>query len=107
MCAHCSPPCRHQPSCCVAAGDRFAGPTHAAYLAERISDAKLVELPGDDNLIYVGNSEADLDEIEEFLTGTRHTPGTDRVLATVLFTDIVGSTEHLHGGGRPEVARPP
>lgn len=75
-------------------GDRFAGKPHAGYLAERISGAKLVELPGEDNLIYVGNSDADMDEIQEFLTGTRHAPGTDRVLATVLFTDIVRSTEH-------------
>jgi class 3 adenylate cyclase len=74
-------------------GDRFAGKPHAVYLSEQIPDAKMVELPGDDNLIYIGNSDADLDEIEEFLTGARHTPGGDRVLATVLFTDIGGSTE--------------
>ena len=76
-------------------GDRFAGKPHAVYLAEHISGATLVELPGEDNLIFVGNSDADLDEIEEFLTGARHAPRADRVLATVLFTDIVGSTEHL------------
>ena len=76
-------------------GDRYAGKPHAVYLAEHISGAKLVELPGEDNLIFVGNSDADLDEIEEFLTGARHAPRADRVLATVLFTDIVGSTEHL------------
>ena len=75
-------------------GDRYAGKPHAVYLAEHISGAKLVELPGEDNLIFVGNSDADLDEIDEFLTGTRHAPRADRVLATVLFTDIVGSTEH-------------
>ena len=76
-------------------GDRYAGKPHAVYLAEHIADATLVELPGDDNMIFVGNSDADLDEIDEFLTGTRHAAVTDRVLATVLFTDIVGSTEHL------------
>jgi class 3 adenylate cyclase len=76
-------------------GDRFAGKPHAVYLTEHITGATLVELRGEDNLIFVGDSDADLDEIEEFLTGTRHGPGTDRVLATVLFTDIVGSTEHL------------
>ncbi len=75
--------------------DRFAGPPHAAYLTEHIAGAQLVELSGEDNLIYVGNSDADLDEIEEFLTGVRHAPRSDRVLATVLFTDIVGSTAHL------------
>ena len=76
-------------------GDRFAGKPHAVYLAEHISGAKLVEVPGEDNMIFAGDSDADLDEIEEFLTGTRHVAVTDRVLATVLFTDIVGSTEHL------------
>jgi class 3 adenylate cyclase len=73
--------------------DQFAGRAHASYLAEHILGAKLVELPGDENLIFVGDSDADVDEIEEFLTGTRHPITTDRVLATVLFTDIVGSTE--------------
>jgi class 3 adenylate cyclase len=74
-------------------GDRLAGKPHAVYLAEHIPGAKLSELPGEDNLIFVGDSDADVDEIEEFLTGARHVPDTDRVLATVLFTDIVGSTE--------------
>jgi class 3 adenylate cyclase len=74
-------------------GDRFAGKPHARYLSEHIAGAKLVEVPGDDNLVCVGDFEPDVEEIEEFLTGTRHVPDTDRVLATVLFTDIVGSTE--------------
>jgi class 3 adenylate cyclase len=74
-------------------GDRFAGKPHAVYLAEHIPGAQLSELPGEDNLIFAGDSDADVDEIEEFLTGARHAPDTDRVLATVLFTDIVGSTE--------------
>lgn len=80
-------------------GDRFAGKAHSVYLAEHIPGATLVELPGEDNMIYAGNSDADLDEIEEFLTGARHAPRTDRVLATMLFTDIVGSTEHASGLG--------
>jgi class 3 adenylate cyclase len=64
------------------------------FLAEQIAGARLVELPGIDHLPYVGEAvEATLDEIEEFLTGVRHAPEPDRVLATVLFTDIVGSTE--------------
>ena len=75
--------------------DNFAGPPHARYLAENILNAKLVELQGDDNLIYVGDSDKDLDEIEEFLTGAVHAPRSNRVLATVLFTDIVSSTERL------------
>jgi class 3 adenylate cyclase len=61
-------------------------------LAERIPDARLVELPGDDALPWAGDQDAVLDEIEEFVTGTRGMHGSDRRLATVLFTDIVGST---------------
>lgn len=74
-------------------GDVFGGPNHARYLAEHISGAKFVELPGQDNLMYVGDSDAIVGEVEEFLTGARHAAETDRVLATVLFTDIVGSTD--------------
>jgi class 3 adenylate cyclase len=74
-------------------GDNWLRKPHAVYLAEHIPGAKLVELAGEDNLIFVGDSDADVDEVEEFLTGARHAPPTDRVLATVLFTDIVGSTQ--------------
>jgi class 3 adenylate cyclase len=73
--------------------DRFIGPAHARYLAEHIPQATLVELPGEDNLMYTGDSDAVIGEIEEFLTGVRHAAAGERVLATVLFTDIVGSTE--------------
>ena len=65
----------------------------AAYVAEHIPDARRVELPGDDTLFWVGDTTAMLDAIEEFVTGQLPRPPTDRVLATVLFTDIVGSTE--------------
>jgi class 3 adenylate cyclase len=65
----------------------------ARYMASRIPGAKYIELPGDDHLPFVGDQEAILDEIEEFLTGARHHAEVDRVLATVLFTDMVGSTE--------------
>ncbi len=65
----------------------------ARYMAERIPGAKYVELPGIDHLHWVGNQDAILEEVEEFLTGVRHGPELDRVLATVMFTDIVGSTE--------------
>ncbi len=54
---------------------------------------KLVELAGADHTPYVGDSDALLDEIEEFLTGIRHGAEPDRILATVLFTDIVDSTK--------------
>jgi class 3 adenylate cyclase len=65
----------------------------ARYIAERIQGARYVELPGPDHFPWVGDTDAVLDEIEEFLTGARRGPEPDRVLATVMFTDIVGSTE--------------
>ena len=74
-------------------GDRSLPVEGARYLAERIRGARLVELPGVDHLPFVGDQNAILDEIEEFLTGVRRGTEIDRVLATVLFTDIVGSTE--------------
>ena len=61
-------------------------------LAERLPDARLVELEGRDSFPWVGDADAVLDEIEEFMTGTRRAPDTSRALATVLFTDIVDST---------------
>ena len=63
------------------------------YVGERIRGAKVVELQGADHMPWLGDQDAALDEIEEFLTGVRPHPALDRVLATVLFTDIVGSTE--------------
>ena len=67
----------------------------ARYLAEHITGARLVELPGTDALPYTPTGGDDvLDEIQEFLTGVREGPPSDRVLATVLFTDIVDSTKH-------------
>ena len=73
-------------------GDRVTQIGQGRYLSEHIRGSKFVELAGDDHIPWVGNGEAIIDEIEEFLTGIR--PGdTDRVLATILFTDIVGSTE--------------
>ena len=70
-------------------------PVHGHYLAEAIPDAKLVELPGADTSPYFIDPGPVLDEIEEFLTGVRPRPLSDRTLATVMFTDIVGSTGHL------------
>jgi class 3 adenylate cyclase len=65
---------------------------HARYLAEHIPGARLVELPGVEHLPYVGDSDTIVAEIEEFLTGMRHVD-TARVLATILFCDIVHSTD--------------
>ncbi len=75
--------------------DRLIDVRHSHYLAEHVPGAHYVELPGEDNLIVVGDSERVLAEVEQFLTGTHTPPEPDRVLATVLFTDIVGSTEAL------------
>jgi pimeloyl-ACP methyl ester carboxylesterase len=63
------------------------------YVGERIPGARVVEVPGTDHMPWLGDQERILEEIEEFLTGVRPHPALDRVLATVLFTDIVGSTE--------------
>jgi pimeloyl-ACP methyl ester carboxylesterase/class 3 adenylate cyclase len=73
-------------------GDRRIDVGGGRYLAERIPSAKYVELPGDDHLPWIGDSDAIVDEIGEFLTGTRHVAEPKRVLATVLFTDMVEST---------------
>ena len=64
------------------------------FVAERIPGAKFVEFPGNDHLPFVGDQDAILDEMEEFLTGVRHSLEPDTVLATVLFTRIVGAKEH-------------
>jgi class 3 adenylate cyclase len=65
------------------------------YVAEHIAGARYVELGGEDHLFFVGDTGAMLDAIEEFLTGQLPAHQSDRVLATVLYTDIVASTEHL------------
>jgi class 3 adenylate cyclase len=74
-------------------GDRAVNRRAGQELARQIPGARYVELPGIDHLPWAGDSEAALGEIEEFLTGARSAPEPDRVLATVMFTDIVGSTE--------------
>ncbi|ORB67961.1 adenylate/guanylate cyclase domain-containing protein [Mycolicibacterium tusciae] len=66
---------------------------HAKDVAERISNSRYVEFDGDDLEWLAGDADSVLDEIESFLTGTRGATTSNRVLATVLFTDIVGSTE--------------
>jgi hypothetical protein len=73
-------------------GDRVAQIGAARHMEQHIPGAKLVELPGDDHAYTLGDQDSIIDEIEEFLTGIRHTAQPDRVLATVLFTDIVDST---------------
>jgi class 3 adenylate cyclase len=75
---------------------------HARYMAQHIPDAKLVELAGEDHQPWLGDRDAVLNEVEEFLTGKHQVLEPERVLATVLFTDIVGSTERAAAlGDRP------
>ncbi len=76
------------------AGDPFTGPEHGRYLAEHTRGAKYVELSGIDHLFFAEDLEQILAEVQEFLTGVREAHEPDRVLASILFIDIVGSTEH-------------
>ena len=66
---------------------------HGRYIADHIPGSRFVDVPGADVLWFVEDTTSVLEEVEEFLTGMRSAPSTDRVLATVLFTDIVRSTE--------------
>ena len=74
-------------------GDKDSRVEEGRYIAEHIPGARFVELPGADHLPWIGDQDSLLDEVAEFLTGVRPVHGPDRVLATVVFTDIVGSTE--------------
>jgi class 3 adenylate cyclase len=73
--------------------DRDALVEEGRWIASRISGATFAELPGGDHLFWVGDTETVLAEIEAFLTGARPVSALNRVLATILFTDIVASTE--------------
>jgi pimeloyl-ACP methyl ester carboxylesterase len=75
-----------------ASGDLVTPVDHGRYLADSIAGARLVEYPGRDHLVLTGEGDAVADEMEEFLTGVRRGRTAQRVLATVVFTDIVGST---------------
>jgi class 3 adenylate cyclase len=80
-------------------GDQEVKAEEERWIASQIPCARYVELPGDDHLPWTGDTDALLDEVEEFLTGVRPSPQLDRVLVTVLFTDIVGSTERAAAEG--------
>jgi class 3 adenylate cyclase len=73
-------------------GDRAIDIRHSRYLAEHIPGARYVELPGEEALDFGRGDERLLDEIEEFLTGARRPPDPERILATVMFSDICDST---------------
>jgi pimeloyl-ACP methyl ester carboxylesterase len=74
---------------------------HGRYLAQHIHNARLVELPGADSSVFFGSVAGSvvIDEVEEFLTGTRATADRTRMLTTLLFTDVVGSTARLAAVG--------
>jgi len=74
-------------------GDRLVPVDSGRYVADHIPGATFVELPGDDFYFFVGDQDSLLDEIQGFLTGVRGSPEIDRILSTVMFTDIVGSTD--------------
>lgn len=74
-------------------GDRVVNWRAGHWMAEQIPGARYVELSGQDHFPWFGDSDAVIEEIREFLTGVRVAPEPDRVLATVMFTDLVGSTE--------------
>jgi len=76
-------------------GDRVSEVGHARYMAEHIAGARLVELSGIDHAYWIDGGDAILGHIEQFLTGRLYVHEPERVLATVLFADIVGSTERV------------
>ena len=76
-------------------GDECLKIEEGRYVAKHIPGAKLVELPGNDHLPFVGDQESILEEVEEFLTGVRHQREPDTVLATILYMRIVNSDEHM------------
>jgi pimeloyl-ACP methyl ester carboxylesterase len=77
------------------AGDAAVSVNAGRYLAQNIPGARLVEVAGDDHFPWVGDTASILDEVEQFVTGAQPTTAPDRMLATVLFLDIVDSTRHL------------
>src|SRR4029450_13349386 len=72
--------------------DRWVNIGNGRWLAEHLPNARLVELPGDDHILWYEHPELAFGEIQEFLTGVRFEREAGRMLATVVFTDIVDST---------------
>jgi class 3 adenylate cyclase len=82
------------PTLAISRADPAAVPAeHRRYIADHIPGARYVELPGAEELMWAGEQDALVGEIQEFVTGARPVIEPDRVLATILFTDIVGSTQ--------------
>jgi class 3 adenylate cyclase len=80
-------------------GDRDANIDEGRWISQQIPGARFVELPGEDHFAWVGDSDSILDLIQEFLTGAKGSDATDRVLSTVMCTDIVGSTRRAEEMG--------
>lgn len=85
--------------CLYRTDDRDVLADEGRWIASKIAGARFVEVPGADHFLNAQGSEMILDEIEEFVTGMRPTATHDRVVTTVMFTDIVGSTEHAAAMG--------
>ncbi len=81
------------------ADDRLIPAAQGRALAALMPSARYVELEGADHVAFFGDTDAILDEVQEFVTGTRHERALERMLATVMFTDIVGSTERAAAAG--------
>jgi class 3 adenylate cyclase len=79
--------------------DSMFSPEHGSYLAAHIPGAQLVEIPGRDHVLLWESGEMVVDEVETFITGVRPLANAERVLAAVLFTDLVGSTERAREFG--------
>jgi len=80
-------------------GNPYIRADNGRYLASHIESAELKLLPGNDHFYHTGDTTAFLDAVQKFLTGTKEAPDHDRILATVLFTDIVASTDHAERMG--------
>jgi class 3 adenylate cyclase len=76
-------------------GDRVVNWRAGKWMADQIPNARFVDLPGQDHFPWIGDADAVIEEIREFMTGVRVAAEPDRVLATVMFTDVVGSTEQV------------
>ena len=74
-------------------GDRDANVEEGRWIADRIPNSKFIELPGDDHLPWIGDTDSVVENIRTFLQARKPEPEIKRALATILFTDIVGSTE--------------
>ena len=88
-------PSIHVPTLVLRRAGDAGGAEHSRYLADHIPGARYVELPGNAHFYFVDDQDAFVDEVQEFLTGERSAPEPDRILATILLTDICDSTRRV------------